>query len=84
VKRKESFTVSFRLDPVYLRKLDDEAGKFGLSVHERARQLVISALDETQGERTFEKLIETLEEVRSLRDDLAEAVNWMVKNLQTK
>jgi hypothetical protein len=91
VKGKQSFTISFRLDGDYLKRLDDEAAKVGLSVHERARQMLIELLDDKDRERLFEKIIDVKEsitevggEVSRLRGDLAEAVEWMVKNLKAK
>lgn len=91
MKGKQSFTISFRLDGDYLKRLDDEAAKVGLSVHERARQMLIELLDDKDRERLFEKIIDVKEsitevggEVSRLRGDLAEAVEWMVKNLKAK
>lgn len=81
MSRNQRHSITFRLDDRYLKKLDDDAAKHGISAHQRARQFVIERLDEQQQERTMEKLIETLSEVRQLRGDMAEAVEWIVKKL---
>jgi hypothetical protein len=90
--KKESHTVSFRLDPHYLGKLEGEASKHSVSVHEQARRMVIDDLDRRDGEAILERLTEIRTEVQKvseveksvadLRADLAEAVDWIVKKLQ--
>jgi len=90
--KKESHTVSFRLDSHYLGKLETEASKHGISVHEQARRVVIDGLDRKDAEELLERLsairseaakIQDVEKaVADLRADLAEALDWIVKKLQ--
>ena len=91
MKRNQSHNISFRLDDRYLKKLEDEAEKHGLSVHQRARQFLLDVLDDAERERVIGKVIETKEgiaelkeEMKALRTDMAEAVEWIVKKLQTR
>ena len=89
LKKRESFTIGFRLDATRLAKLEEEADQYGVSLHERARQIVMEHLDDTERGKILDKVIEVKEsvsevesEVVKLRSDLAEAVEWMVKNLK--
>ncbi len=91
MKRTQRHSISFRFDDQYLKKLDEDASKHGISAHQRARQIVIDVLDDTDRERVIGKVIETKEgiselkeEMKALRSDMAEAVEWIVKKLQTK
>lgn len=46
LREKATRQVSFRLDKERAKKLDSLAGKAGVSFHEKARQMLMSALDE--------------------------------------
>jgi len=92
--KKETSTVSFRLDSHYIGKLQQQAEKHGISIHEQARRTVIDDLDDRKGEETLEQLsalkgevtkIQSLEKsVVDLRADLAEAVDWIIKRLSSQ
>lgn len=89
LKKRESFTIGFRLDATHLATLEDEARHYSVSLHERARQIVIEHLDDAERGKILDKVIEVKEsvsgvegEVAQLRSDLAEAVEWMIKNLK--
>lgn len=92
--KKETSTVSFRLDSHYIGKLQRQAEKHGISIHEQARRALIDDLDDKRGEEILEQLsalkgemtkIQSLEKsVVDLRADLAEAVDWIVKRLSSQ
>ena len=52
-KPELSFTVSFRLDRERTDKLKGLAGREGVSIHEKARQMLIAALDDSQARADF-------------------------------
>lgn len=90
LKKRESFTIGFRLDTASLAKLEEEAEHYGVSLHERARQIVIEHLGDAERGKILDKVIEIKEsvsevggDVAQLRSDLAEAVEWIVKNFKT-
>ena len=90
--KKETYTISFRLDSYHLAKLEGEASKHQISVHEQARRTVIDSLNRKEAETILERLSELQAEVKKvsgieksmtdLRSDLAEAIDWIVKKLQ--
>lgn len=92
--KKETSTVSFRLDPHYISKLQAQAQKHGVSIHEQARRQIVDALDERRGEIILDEIealkrevakIGALEKtISDLRTDLAEAVGWIVKKLSSE
>lgn len=91
LKKRESFTVGFRLDATHLARLEEEANRYGISLHERARQIVMEHLGDTERGKILDKVIEVKEsvsevseEVIKLRGDLAEAVEWIVKNFKAQ
>jgi len=91
--KKETSTVSFRLDPHYVDKLQKQAEKHGVSIHEQARRTVIDDLDNKREEeileqlsalrREAEKIQDVEKSVVGLRADLAEAVDWIVKRISS-
>jgi hypothetical protein len=70
-------TISFRLDNHYLAKLDAGAKK-GESVHERARKVLMDALDTERQEEIKEELSELSEKMDTLHGDLALAVEALL------
>lgn len=92
--KKETYTVSFRIDSHHLSLLEGEAGKHGISIHEQARRMVIDDLSRQETGELLEKLtaiqkqtarVESVEtSIAELRSDLAEAVDWIVKKLERK
>lgn len=91
LKKRQTETVSFRLDDLYLMRLEEEASKYGVSIHQQARQILMDTLEDGERKRLMDKVGEVSgsvskveNAVTELRSDLAEAVEWMVSNLQTK
>lgn len=72
-----SHTISFRLDNHYLAKLDARA-KSNESVHERARKVLMEALDLDVQEEIKEELSGLSKQVGSLHQDLALAVEALL------
>lgn len=72
-----SHTISFRLDDHYLAKLDGGA-KPGESVHERARKVLMDALDTDFQEEVKEEISGLSEKVSFLQRDLALAVEALL------
>lgn len=94
MKKETSSTVSFRLDPHYIGRLQSKAEKQGVSIHELARRTIVDDLDDRKGEELLAKVeslkqetakIKDLEKaISDLRADLAEAVGWIVKRLSSE
>jgi hypothetical protein len=92
--KKESYTISFRVDAHRLAQLEKESIKHGISIHERARRILIDALDDKATEEILDQLSQIKEETRkiaearkeiaSLRSDMAEAMDWIVTKLSSK
>lgn len=93
--KKETHTISFRLDTHYLLQLEEAASRSGVSLHEQARRLVIDSLNRTDSQaEVLEQLtslrqdlvkVGTIEgQIQELRDDLAEAVEWMSKKIASR
>jgi hypothetical protein len=92
--KKESHTISFRVDAHYLARLETEASKHGASIHEQARRMVIDSLDNKEATIILEQLSQIRnetgviqdirKEVSSLRSDMAEAIDWIVTKLSSK
>lgn len=72
-----SHTISFRIDDHYLAKLDAKA-KQGESLHERARRVLIDALDAEGQEEIKAGVKELSGKVDSLQYDLALAVEALL------
>lgn len=68
--KKETSTVSFRLDSHYIGKLQRQAEKHGISIHEQARRMVIDDLDDGERDRLREEVKEVKGTVSNLRGDL--------------
>lgn len=74
-KPELSFTVSFRLDRERTDKLKGLAGREGVSIHEKARQMLIAALDDSQARADFVQM--ELVEVRGMMEKVFERVALM-------
>lgn len=62
-KRKPTHTIGFRLDETYLSKLETIASKRGNSIHEQAREMLMSLLDGDEAELMAMRLkLESLEQ----------------------
>ena len=92
--KKETPIISFRLDSYHFGRLETDAKKYSVSVHEQARRMVIDDLSRQETGELLEKLtaiqkqtarVESVEtSIAELRSDLAEAVDWIVKKLERK
>lgn len=72
-----SSTISFRLDAHYFGKLA-ALTREGESVHERARRLLLDALDRAEEERVSEELAEMKTNLRLLSEHLAIGVEALL------
>lgn len=72
-----SHTISFRIDDHYLAKLDAKA-KQGESLHERARRVLLDALDAEGQEEIKEGVKELSGKMDSIQTDIALAVEALL------
>jgi acetylglutamate synthase len=72
--KKETHTISFRLDTHYLLSLEQRATNASLSVHEAARQMVIERLEDAERHRVLEEVLALRTLLEKLRNDLAETL----------
>ena len=93
--KKETYTISFRLDSHYLSRLEEAAAGNEVSLHEQARRLVVESLNGNDGQSGTEQVLEELarlreevagltsirQQVEELRDDITEALEWMSKKI---
>lgn len=70
-RKKETFTISFRVDGHYLGQLEKGAAAYGISVHEYARQRLIELLERQDEARLLEEAAKTRRGVEALRNDVA-------------
>ena len=80
-KKRDTFTVSFRIDELRVKELERAAGEFGISVHEYARILVCQALDGTSESQVLEELDGVRGDVRAMRDELLNGVTLLLTNI---
>lgn len=80
-KKRDTFTVSFRIDELRIKELERLAGEFGVSVHEYARILVCQALDSAGEAQVLEELDGVRGDVRALRDELLSGVALLLTNM---
>lgn len=66
--KKNRTTIGYRLDDERLAKLESLAHKEGVSLHEKARQMMIAALDERDAKEERQEL--ALAEVQSSVDEM--------------
>ncbi len=76
--RKKPKTVGFQLDEEYLKRLEDEAAKVGMSAGQYARRLVMDALDDTERKVIKEEISELNEKVEDLRLCLADSTELIL------
>lgn len=90
--KKETYTISYRLDGHYQQRLEALAVRNGISQHEQARRLLVESLNGANGqEQVLEQVAGLRAEVASLtsirqqvdelRDDITEALEWMTKKI---
>lgn len=80
-RKRETFTVGFRVDTAHLAALDKGALELGVSVHEYARVLTYQALDKSGEARLLEEMEDTRREVRTLRAELLDGVALIIANV---
>ena len=80
-RKRETFTVGFRVDGAHLAALEQGAAALCVSVHEYARILVFGALDRSGETRILEEVEDTRREVRTLRAELLDAVALILANV---
>ena len=80
-KKRDTFTVSFRIDELRVKELERAAGEFGISVHEYARILVCQALDSAGEAQVLEELDGVRGDVRAMRDELLKGVTLLLTNI---
>ena len=74
-QKKNRTTIGYRLDDDRLTKLESLAKKEGVSVHEKARQVMIATLDERDAKEERQEL--ALAEVQSAVDEMRERSECM-------
>jgi hypothetical protein len=72
--KKETHTISFRLDTHYLEALEKEASSSSLSIHEEARRIVIRRLEDTDRHLVLDEVKALREVLEHMRSDLAETL----------
>ena len=79
-RKKETFTISFRVDANHLKLLEKGASSYGLSVHEYARMRLLEALDRQDETRILEEATGIKRSVEGLRDDVAATLEVILMN----
>lgn len=80
-RKRQTYTVGFRLDAFYLGLLERGASVYGISVHEYARQRLIELMDRQEETRLLEETTQTRVAVFELREDVARALEVLLVNL---
>lgn len=83
-RRKETFTISFRVDAHHLGQLEKGAASYGISVHEYARQRLVELLERQDETRLLEDAAATRRSVEGLRNDVAATLEVILLNTVTK
>lgn len=89
MRRQKSYTVGYRINAKHLSLLEKRAERSGnVSVHEEARRILIERLEDTSLDALAQNLDHLHErmggisdEVQSLRDDVKQALAWIVRRL---
>ena len=78
--RKVSYPISFRVDSATLGQLEKGAARYGISVHEYARQRLTELLEKQDEARLLEAARVTQRGVQGLRSDVATALEVILLN----
>lgn len=78
--RKVSYPISFRVDGGALSQLEKGAARYGISVHEYARQRLLELLEKQDEARLLEAARTTQRGVEGLRGDVATALEVILLN----
>lgn len=76
--KKETHTISFRLDTHYLEALERNASSSSLSIHEEARRIIIRSLEDTNRHLVLDEIKALRGLLEQLRGDLAETLITML------
>ena len=79
-RKKETFTIGFRVDGHTLSQLEKGAAAYGISVHEYARQRLLELLERRDEARVLEAAEKTQQGVEALRSDVAAALEVILLN----
>ena len=78
--RKVTYPISFRVDNATLGQLEKGAARYGMSVHEYARQRLVELLEKQDETRLLEAAGITQRGVERLRSDVATALEVILLN----
>ena len=82
-RKKETYTIGFRVDAYTLSQLEKGAAIYGLSVHEYARQRLLELLERRDEARVLEASERTQQGVEALRSDVATTLEVILLNFTT-
>lgn len=80
-KKRETFTIGFRVDGSRLSALESGASEVSLSVHEYARLILFQKLDQQNEQRIREEVEQVHDALQALRAELIEAVSLLLMNI---
>ena len=78
--KKVSYPLSFRVDGATLAQLEKGAARYGISVHEYARQRLLELLERADETRLLGEAQATRQSVEQLRGDVATALEVILLN----
>ena len=79
-RKKESFTISYRVDSAILTQLEKGAAPYGISVHEYARQQLLEKLENKGEARILGEIKATRGSVDDLQNAIAMALQVILMN----
>ena len=80
-RKRETFTIGFRVDAHTLFQLEKGASSYGISVHEYARQRLVELLERQDEARLLEEARAMRQSVEGLRGDVAATIEALLLNL---
>lgn len=80
-RRPPTYTVGFRLDAYYLQRLERGAARYGISIHEYARQRLTELLDGQEAAPVLDEISRARTGVDELREDVARTLEILLVNL---
>ena len=80
-RKKETFTISFRVDGFHLSRLEKGATRLGMSVHEYARLRLSELLERQDEARLLDETARLRRGVEGLREDVAATLEAILLNL---
>lgn len=76
--KKQSFTISFRLDAGQLAELEERAARHKVSVHEEARNVLMDTLNDARRDELRDEISGAREDIKTLQMKLADAVEALL------